>query len=174
MADNPGSIDDILGAFSEYKKLFSLSGSIETVSRLYDEINKVNRTFTEGRLRVVEFGNAVTDSVAGVIRVGGDVNQIGQTIIDIAAGARRNMVATTETIVELTAASRALGNIPVESLAENFSKVGFDVSNIAENIEDSLTYIQSIGLNATTVFGDVSRNMEMMNRFNFEGVVPNA
>jgi hypothetical protein len=171
MAQEPGSIDDILGAFSEYKKLFSLSGSIETVSRLYDEINKVNRTFTEGRLRAVEFGNAVTDSVAGVVRVGGDVNQIGQTIIDIAAGARRNIVATTETIVELTAASRALGNIPVESLAENFSKVGFDISNIAENIEDSLSYIQSIGLNATTVFGDVSRNMEMMNRFNFEGGV---
>lgn len=171
MAEESGKIDELLSNFKEYKKLFSLSATLETVSRLYDEINKVNKTFTEGRLRAVEFGNAVTDSVAGVVRVGGDVNQIGQTIIDIAAGARRNIVATTETIVELTAASRALGNIPIETLAENFSKVGFDVSNIAENIEDSLSYIQSIGLNATTVFGDVSRNMEMMNRFNFEGGV---
>jgi hypothetical protein len=45
------------------------------------------------------------------------------------------------------------------------------MSNIAEATEESVNYIQSIGLNARTIMGDVALRMEYMNRFNFEGGV---
>jgi hypothetical protein len=173
MANEPGDIDDLKSALGEWQNVIPTLGNVtETVSRLYDEINQVNKSFTEGRLRATEFSTAISDSVAGVIRVGGDVNEIGDTIIRIAAGARRNLVATTETITELTAASKALGDFDIELITTRFMEAGFEISNVAENLQDSILYVQSIGLNATEIVTDMTRQMELMNRFNFEdGVV---
>lgn len=173
MATEPGDIDGIKDAFGEYEKLIpTLKNISDNIGSLFDQINSVNKAFGEGRLRATEFSNAISDSVAGVIRVGGEVEDISRTIIDIAAGARRNIVATTETIVQLTAASKALGDFNIETITNNFMEAGIAIANIAENIEDSILYVQSIGLNAETVMSDVIRNMENMNRFNFsEGVV---
>lgn len=173
MADKSGVIDELKSALGEWKDVIPTLGNVtETVSRLYDEINQVNKSFTEGRLRATEFSTAISDSVAGVIRVGGDVNEIGDTIIRIAAGARRNLVATTETITELTAASKALGDFDIELITTRFMEAGFEISNVAENLQDSILYVQSIGLNATEIVTDMTRQMELMNRFNFEdGVV---
>ena len=173
MANEPGAIDELKSALGEWQNVIPTLGNVtETVSRLYDEINQVNKSFTEGRLRATEFSTAISDSVAGVIRVGGDVNEIGDTIIRIAAGARRNLVATTETITELTAASKALGDFDIELITTRFMEAGFEISNVAENLQDSILYVQSIGLNATEIVTDMTRQMELMNRFNFEdGVV---
>lgn len=173
MAKEPGKMDELKSALGEWQNVIPTLGNVtETVSRLYDEINQVNKSFTEGRLRATEFSTAISDSVAGVIRVGGDVNEIGDTIIRIAAGARRNLVATTETITELTAASKALGDFDIELITTRFMEAGFEISNVAENLQDSILYVQSIGLNATEIVTDMTRQMELMNRFNFEdGVV---
>lgn len=172
MAVEPGDIDKLQGAFDDYKKLLpTLENILNNLNSLYDQINAVNKAFGEGRLRATEFSTAVSDSVAGVVRVGGEVNEISQTIIDIAAGARRNIVATTETIVELTAASKALGDFNIENLTENFLQAGIAIADIGENIEESILYVQSIGLNTERIMSEVVRNMETMNRFNFEGGV---
>jgi len=173
MALEPGDIDEIGKAFGSWKDAIPTAANLtENISRLYDEINKVNKTFTEGRLRATEFSTAVSDSVAGVIRVGGEVTDIGNTINAIAAGSRRNIVATTETIVELTAASKALGDFDIETITNNFAQAGVEISQVGKNLQDSILYVQSIGLNATTVVQEMTRNMDMMNRFNFEdGVI---
>lgn len=172
MALEPGDIDKLKAAGDEYKKLLpTLKNVSDNISSLYDQINAVNKAFGEGRLRATEFATTISDSVTGVIRVGGEVNEIGQTIIDIAAGARRNMVATTETVVELTAASKALGDFNIENITENFQQAGVAIANIGRNIEESILYVQSIGLNTERVMSEVVRNMETMNRFNFEGGV---
>ena len=173
MALEPGEIDKIGKAFGSWKDAIPTAANLtENISRLYDEINKVNKTFTEGRLRATEFSTAVSDSVAGVIRVGGEVTDIGNTINAIAAGSRRNIVATTETIVELTAASKALGDFDIETITNNFAQAGVEISQVGKNLQDSILYVQSIGLNATTVVQEMTRNMDMMNRFNFEdGVI---
>jgi len=173
MALEPGDIDEIGKAFGSWKDAIPTAANLtENVSRLYDEINKVNKTFTEGRLRATEFSTAVSDSVAGVIRVGGEVTDIGNTINAIAAGSRRNIVATTDTIVELTAASKALGDFDIETITNNFAQAGVEISQVGKNLQDSILYVQSIGLNATTVVQEMTRNMDMMNRFNFEdGVI---
>jgi|688.fasta_scaffold169956_2 hypothetical protein len=173
MALEPGDIDEIGKAFGSWKDAIPTASNLtENISRLYDEINKVNKTFTEGRLRATEFSTAVSDSVAGVIRVGGEVTDIGNTINAIAAGSRRNIVATTETIVELTAASKALGDFDIETITNNFAQAGVEISQVGKNLQDSILYVQSIGLNATTIVQEMTRNMDMMNRFNFEdGVI---
>jgi hypothetical protein len=59
----------------------------------------------------------------------------------------------------------------VQTLVENFKEVGYETSQIGTNLNESIEYIQSVGLNATTVMKDVSDNMSKMNRYQFEGGV---
>jgi hypothetical protein len=113
---------------------------------------------------------AVANAASGVIRLGGDITNVSDTIIQIAEGSRRNVIATEEQVSKLYASSKILGT-EAGVLVESFGEVGYEVSQIGPNIEESIGYIQSIGMNAKTVMKDVTSNMGQMNRFQFEGGV---
>ena len=61
--------------------------------------------------------------------------------------------------------------VSAEKLVDNFKDVGYETSQIGPNLSKSIEYIQSVGLNASSVMKDVSANMEKMNRYQFEGGV---
>jgi hypothetical protein len=56
-------------------------------------------------------------------------------------------------------------------LLKAFLDVGAGIETIPETLEESVQYIQSIGGNAKAVMGDVTQNMDQMNRYQFEGGV---
>jgi hypothetical protein len=167
MANNP----DDKGSYSDLKKSVEEVGKpigeiLDAIGSMYDEADKLNNAFVQGRTRLDEMNDAVSRAAAGVIRLGGDVSNVSATMMGIADGARRNVIATEDQVSKLYAASTILGTSSKE-LVENFAEVGIEVSQIGPNIESSIEYIQSVGLNAKTVMTDVTRNMELMNRFNF-------
>ena len=144
---------------------------IDSIGSMYREANTLNHAFLEGRTRMDEMADAVSKSAAGVIRLGGSITDVGTTMQNIAAGARRNVIATEEQVKKLFAASSVLGT-GSETLVNNFAEVGYEVSQIGVNLEGSIQYIQSLGLNAKDVMGDVNTNMKNMNKYNFaDGVV---
>lgn len=156
---------------AEADKEPSLKTSLKsvTIDAIYDmvvESEKLNASFIQGRVRMDEMADAVSRSAAGVIRLGGGISDVSETMSNIALGAKRNVITTEETVSKLYAAHELL-DLSVATLVENFGAVGVDSSLIGENIENSFQYIQSIGLNAKEVMGDVVKNMDMMNRFNF-------
>jgi hypothetical protein len=53
-------------------------------------------------------------------------------------------------------------------LAESFLNVGIGIESIPKALGESIQYVQSIGGNTKTVFADVYKNMDQMNRFQFE------
>jgi hypothetical protein len=137
---------------------------------MYDEAEKLNNAFLQGRTRLDEMNDAVSRAASGVIRLGGNVSDVTTTMTGIAEGLRRNVIATEEQVSKIYAATEILGGTS-SRLVENFANVGYELSQIGTNLEDSISYIQSVGLNAKDVMGDVTDNMEKMNRFNFqEGV----
>jgi hypothetical protein len=140
--------------------------TIDAIYNMVIESEKLNASFIQGRVRMDEMADAVSRSAAGVIRLGGSISDVSDTMANIAAGSKRNVIATEESVSKLYAAYRLLG-ISSETLVDNFGEVGIDSSLIGENLENSITYVQSVGLNAKTVMGDVVKNMDMMNRFNF-------
>jgi hypothetical protein len=167
MANNP----DDKGSYSDLKKSVEEVGKpigeiLDAIGSMYDEADKLNNAFVQGRTRLDEMNDAVSRAAAGVIRLGGDVSNVSATMMGIADGARRNVIATEDQVSKLYAASTILGTSSKE-LVENFAEVGIEVSKIGPNIETSIEYIQSVGLNAKTVMSDVTANMELMNRFNF-------
>ena len=170
-----GNSEDQGNAENLKKSIESLGSPVEkildSIARMYGEADKLNNAFVQGRVRMDEMSDAVSRSAAGVIRLGGDISQVSQTMADIAEGSRRNVIATEDQVKKLYAASSLLGT-DSKTLVSNFAEVGIETSQIGTNLEGSIEYVQSVGLNAKAVMGDVASNMGLMNKFNFaDGVV---
>jgi hypothetical protein len=142
----------------------SLKNAQEALSRFSADILK---TFGQGRERVFELQKALVDAVPGVTRLGGDLSKVQEIISGIATASRRNVLATTEQIEKFYAVEKVLGKTALE-LSDSFLNVGVGIESIPKALEESIQYVQSIGGNSKQVFEDVSKNMEKMNRFQFE------
>lgn len=172
MQDNTGGLDGLgILNFKDpdyFKKLIEdIKGAMGALSAAGTEINK---TFGQTRQRIVEIQTAVADAVPEITRLGGGIKETVETIEDAALGARRNVLITTEQTEKLFAASKVTG-VSVKSLVDGFADVGVGISRIPKQLEDSLSYIRSIGGNTKQVFGDVANNMDQLNRYQFEGGV---
>jgi len=143
---------------------------LESMADMFEEAESLNRSFIQGRTRLDEMADAVARSAAGVIRLGGDAAAASRTMAEIAEGSKRNVIATEEQVSKLFAASTLL-ETSSSTLVDNFASVGIEASQIGTNLESSIDYIQSVGLNAKEVMGDVNANMSQMNRYQFEGGV---
>lgn len=142
----------------------TLKNAQEALSVFSAEILK---TFSQGRERVFELQKTLVDALPAVRRLGGDLTNVSQTISGIATASRRNVVATTEQIEKFVALEKILGKTALE-LSDSFLNVGVGIESIPKALEESIQYVQSIGGNSKQVFEDVSKNMEKMNRFQFE------
>lgn len=162
--DNKKNLEDILKLSNEIERpLESISNAI---SNMVVEAQSLNQAFLAGRTRLEEMQSAIAFSVASITKLGGDVRDVTKTMIDIADASKRNVVATEEQVSKLFASSQIL-KLGADTLTENFAKAGYEVSQIGVNVEESIEYVQSLGLNARVVTSDVVRNLDLMNRFNF-------
>jgi len=166
MASLLEGLGEFFGA-EEYKNMINV---VDNIGRIQDGIVDINKGFGESRQRVVEFNSVLADSAGEIKRLGGSVEDVARTVVDIAAGARRNVVATTDTITELYAAAQFLGKTTTD-IVNNFAIAGIEMSDIGEQITESVGFIQGIGLNAVKIMGDVVDQTDKLNRFNFEGGV---
>ena len=174
MADNTGGnntkkeLEDIGNELKSWGS--PLEKITEALGNMFTQADAINKAFVDGRVRIQEMDLAVANAASGVIRLGGDISNVSETITQIALGSRRNVIATEEQVSKLYASSQILGT-SAGSLVESFGEVGYEVSQIGPNIEESIGYIQSVGLNAKEVMEDVTANMGQMNRYQFEGGV---
>jgi methyl-accepting chemotaxis protein len=104
--DNPndkGSIKDLKKTFEDLGK--PMDQILNAIGNMYSEADKLNNAFLQGRTRLDEMNDAVSKAAAGVIRLGGDISDVGNTMIGIADGARRNVIATEDQVSKLYASS---------------------------------------------------------------------
>lgn len=132
--------------------------------------NQIIGTFTQGRERVFEFQRSIMDALPNIRRLGGDIGSTAKVIDEVAQASRRNVVANQEDVEKLYAASKVLG-VSAKDLTDGFLNVGMGLEHISETLEESVEYVQSIGGNARQVMQDVSKNMDQMNRFQFDNGV---
>ena len=165
---NKEGLEDMKDAVNEL--LSPIKTVTEAIGLMVAGAEKLNKDFGLGRSRIIEMNTAFADSAAGVEKLGGKLSDVTTTITDIAKASNRNVIENEKVVSQLYAASKIL-NTDAEKLVDNFKNVGYETSQIAPNLEKSIEYIQSVGLNATEVMKDVSANMEKMNRYQFEGGV---
>jgi len=167
--------DNLNESYDNLKKTFESLGSpvdkiLQSIEDMANAGDALNASFVAGRVRLDEMNDAAARSAAGIIRLGGSITDVSTTISGIAEGSRRQFLATEDQVSKLYAATQILGGTSAQ-LVENFGNVGIEVSQIGTNLEKSIEYIQSVGLNAKDVMEDVTANMGQMNRYQFEGGV---
>jgi 3-methyladenine DNA glycosylase Tag len=173
MATNNTSIfGDPTGTIEALGKLIDqLKISAKSVSDAFESIEggalALNKQFGQGRQRISELKLAVADATPAIDRLGGSLYDAVETTKEISDATRRNVIASTEDITKLYSASKITGT-GVKELVEGFQEVGFQFSQVGPQIEKSVGYIQSVGVNAGAVMSKVMENMGQMNRFNFQ------
>lgn len=170
MADNEKTSIENLG--EDIKRQFTITSNdiLQASDRLSKFALDINNAFGQGRQRIIELQTTLADTTPLIARLGGDIGDVSKTISDVAIASRRNVVATSEEVEKLFAASKVL-DLSASDLTNSFLNVGIGLENIGKNLEDSVNYVQSIGGNVTTVMKDVNNNMDQMNRFQFENGV---
>jgi hypothetical protein len=143
---------------------------VKSQKSLSEFSGQILEAFTQGRERIYELQRSITDTLPNVRRLGGDIKDVASIISDVALESRRNVVANSEEIESLFVASKVLG-ITAKEISKSFLDVGMSIESIPEALNESMDYVQSIGGNAKTVMVDVQKNMEQMNRYQFEGGV---
>lgn len=146
----------------------ALSVAFQNMSTLSTDLNK---TFTQGRERITEMNYAIAQSGPMIVRLGGEVSDAGRTLEEISKATRRNVIGSVEDVQKLYSAGVLLDDY-VQNIVGDFQDVGVQFSQVGKQLETSINYVRSVGGNAKQVMGDVSKNMEAMNRYNFsEGVL---
>ena len=158
-------IDDVKAQFT-----INATDFAEATERMSSWGREINNVFGQSRSRITELQTAVVDTTPVLNRLGGDINDVGAAISEIALASRRNVVANSKDVEQLFAATKILGG-SVQELAESFQNVGVGISQIGPELEKSILYVQSIGGNTKQVMDSVKANMDQMNRYQFEGGV---
>jgi hypothetical protein len=164
---------ELTDKIEDYRKN-ALSAFFTDITRAITDLDvyggAINRAFGETRQRIGDIKTALADATPRIDRLGGDLASAQQAISDIALGTRRNVIATTEQTEKLYAAFKVTGS-EIRNLVDGFADVGVGVGQMTKQIENSVQYIQSIGANTKQVFGVVTQNMDLLNRYQFEGGV---
>lgn len=148
-----------------------LNGALTQFEDLTLTSEALNRAFTGTRDRLQEMMRVVSSAAPDIVALGGEYKDAAETIADIATGTRRNVIASVEDVKELFTVGKLIGQ-NVNSIVESFETVGYQYQNVADNLLESITYVQSIGQNARTVMADVVKQTEQLSRYNFnEGVL---
>ena len=145
----------------------TLTNTIVDTTKAQVELNK---TFGQGQERLSETYKAISDAAPRVARLGGSITDVQTTMQGIAEASRRNVIANTEDVEKLYAATQLIEG-SAESLSTSFLDIGVGIEQVGKQLEDSINYIQSIGGNTKSVMKDVVANMAQINRYQFEGGV---
>jgi hypothetical protein len=145
----------------------TLTNTIVDTTKAQVELNK---TFGQGQERLSETYKAISDAAPRVARLGGSITDVQTTMQGIVEASRRNVIANTEDVEKLYAATQLIEG-SAESLSTSFLDIGVGIEQVGKQLEDSINYIQSIGGNTKSVMKDVVANMAQINRYQFEGGV---
>jgi hypothetical protein len=147
-----------------------LGKAVESYTTLVSKANEFNNALGNNRARIIELQQAMGETLPMISRLGGDIGDVGDTMSKIAESSRRSVIANSEDVAKLYAATKVLG-VDAKVVADDFLDVGVGIEQIPKHIEASMQYVQSIGGNTVQVFKSVEQNMSQLNRYQFEGGV---
>lgn len=153
------------------KKMFEQSaGFKEAILDMLEGTERLNKVFGQTRTRAVEMMKSVSDTALGIVRLGGDINDVFKTLEGVSEATGRNVIANSKAARELYATTQVVGGT-VRELVSNFADAGIQFGTITEQMEESTKYLRDMGLNTQEVMSKVVSNTSQLNKFNFEGGV---
>jgi hypothetical protein len=161
-----------LGTTEEELKRFQTLGTevrmdLEQINALASDLNK---QFGETRVSIGEMEGSLRSVEPYFNSLGATANDAAKIISEVSLNSRKNVIASSDSLKELLETAKVLGQSPEEFIGP-LTDVGIQFGQVQENLEGSVNYVRSIGMNTQQIMKDVVNNSEMMNRYNFEGGV---
>jgi hypothetical protein len=163
--DKVKSTEEALKGFTQIGTEIRLN--LEQINALASQLNK---QFGETRERIGQMEGGLRDVEPFFNTFGDTANEAAKIISQLSIETRKNVIASNESLKELLTISKVIGQEP-ERFVGPLTDVGIQFGNIQENLEGSVDYVRSIGMNTQEIMKDALNNSEMMNRYNFEGGV---
>jgi hypothetical protein len=163
--DKIGNAEDALKGFTQIGTEIRLN--LEQINAL---ASKLNTQFGETRERIGQIEGTLRDVEPFFNTFGETANKAAEIISSLSMETKKNVIASNESLKELLTTSKVLGQEP-ERFVGPLLDVGIQFGNIQDNLEGSVDYVRSIGMNTQEIMKDVVQNSAMMNRYNFEGGV---
>jgi hypothetical protein len=153
------------------KEMVDQSVKLEgAILEMLEGTERLNKVFGQTRQRATEMMKAVSDTALSITRLGGDMNDVYNTMEEISTATGKNVIANADAAARMFATSKVLQQ-SVYTLVDGFADVGVQFSQIDDQMEEATKYVRDMGLNTKEVMDKVVNNFKMLNSFNFEGGV---
>ena len=160
-----GSTEEALKGFTQIGTEIRLN--LEQINALASQLNK---QFGETRERIGQIEGTLRDVEPFFNTFGKTANEAASFLSQLSTETKKNVIASSDALKELLETSLVIGQEP-ERFVGPLTDVGIQFGNIQENLEESVKYVRSIGMNTQEIMEDVVRNSSMMNEYNFQGGV---
>ena len=146
-------------------------GSIEGIMRQIDEqYSTVAKTMGVGRESSDAIRQAFGDAYSDVVRIGGSMSDLGKMQNEVVKNMGRNVIMSSDYFDDLLAAEKTTG-VSTDSLTKSFKDAGYNLYNVAKEMEGVVNTARSLGVSAEKVSGSVLANMSALDTHNFSNGV---
>lgn len=185
---NPSSSNP---APSKSESLYSTDFSAEIKNALVDRAKDIKSTLAEleyaaeavsekfgfagDKVRAMEA--SIGGAAAGILELSKKAKNYEQALaeaskiaMEVSDASKRSYVASSEVIKGLSITSEATG-VSTKELAANFSEVGFQLTDVQDQMTTAANVAQKLGVNVGAVAAGVSANLNKLNQYNFQNGV---
>jgi hypothetical protein len=161
----------LINQFKEVlKNMTSADGLLKTIQEVEEAAYGMAQQFGLGAQNIDLMRAGLADAASDVKRLGGTFQDVVKMQESAYSNLGRSITLSSEGIEQLFATTKATGQ-SADTLISKFKDIGTGVYDIGKNMETVVDAARSIGVNAKAVSDQALSNMDMMNKYNFEGGV---
>ena len=173
-----GSIYNAKGLATELAGVAArIADTLAPMAQLEASGEQLAETFGYAGGRVIEMENQINKSATSILGLSKNamtyeaaMKRAGDIVKEVSIVTNRNVVASSDVIKSLELTAEATG-VSTKDLAQNFSDVGFQLTDVQEQMTTAANVAQKLGVNVGAVTKGVSDNLKNLNIYNFQGGV---
>lgn len=171
MATGDGKDGGLIGNFKEVMaQMTTMDGLKKTILEVEDAAYGIAKNFSLGAQNIDLMRAGLADAASDIKRLGGSFQDVVDTQKAAYTNLGRNVTLTADGMKDLFATVQATSQSS-DTLVEKFKDIGTGTYDIAKNMETVLQAARDIGVNGKAVSDQVLSNMDLMNKYNFQGGV---
>ena len=171
MAGSDGKDGGIVGQFKDVAaQMTTMKGLKETILEVEKAAYGLAQGFALGAQNIDLMRAGLADAASDIKRLGGSFQDVIDTQSAAFTKLGRNVTLSADGMKDLYATTKATG-ADATTLLDSFKNIGTGTYDIAKNMEVVLQSARDIGVNGKAVTDQVLSNMDLMNKYNFEGGV---
>jgi len=135
-----------------------------------NKTSEVIKKFGQGRAQIDNLKISMSDAVVEVTKLGGGFDNILEIQKSVSESVGRNLVLTTESYKDLFAIQQVLPG-QSDALITGLKDVGISLYQSTSQVQKIMDRAREIGVSAEKVGSQVAQNLDLMNKYTFQGGV---